>query len=80
MAIDVSRELERELKQRVRSGDYSSAEELLRDALRLVDERERLRQAIAEGGEAADRGEFVDGESVIDEVRQRIRVRQSAGG
>jgi antitoxin ParD1/3/4 len=80
MAINVSRELEAEVEDRVRRGQYRSAEDLLRDALRLVDERARLRAAIEEGATEADRGELLDGKVVIAEIRQRIRERQTAGG
>jgi antitoxin ParD1/3/4 len=80
MAINVSREIEAEVEDRVRRGEYRSAEDLLRDALRLVDERARLRAAIEEGATEADRGDILDGEVVIAEIRQRIRERQTAAG
>ncbi len=73
MAIEVSREFEAELESRVKSGRYRSAEELLREALHLVDERDEIRAAVAQGVAEADRGEFVDGEHVIDEAREIVR-------
>ena len=45
MAIDVSREFEAELEGRLKSGRYRSVEELLREALHLVDERDEIREA-----------------------------------
>ena len=79
MAIDVSREFEAELESRLRSGRYRSAEELLREALHLVDERDEIREAVAQGAAEADRGEFVDGEAVVSEARKLIRQKAEAG-
>ncbi|MBI1813902.1 MAG: type II toxin-antitoxin system ParD family antitoxin [Deltaproteobacteria bacterium] len=79
MAINVSRDLEAEVEARVRRGEYNSAEELLRDALRLVDERDRLRVAIEQGAAEADRDELLDGAGVVAEVRARIRERRAGG-
>ncbi len=79
MAIDVSREFEAELESRLRSGRYRSAEELLREALHLVDERDEIREAVAQGTAEADRGEFVDGEAVVSEARKLIRQKTEAG-
>jgi antitoxin ParD1/3/4 len=78
MAIDVSSEFEAELESRLRSGRYRSAEELLREALHLVDERDGIREAVAQGVAEADRGEFVDGEEVINEARKLIRHKTEA--
>ena len=54
---------EKFIKARVASGRFASATEVIRDALRQVDEQERkleaLREAIRPGLEQADRGEFV---------------------
>jgi antitoxin ParD1/3/4 len=59
------------------SGLYQSQSEILRDGLRLLKEREdlkqlrlnELRRAIAMGSSEADRGEFVDGPAVFAELR-----------
>jgi antitoxin ParD1/3/4 len=79
MAIDVSREFEAELESRLSSGRYRSVEELLREALHLVDERDEIREAVAQGVTEADRGEFVDGEAVVSEARKLIRQKTEAG-
>ena len=78
MAIDVSREFEAELEGRLKSGRYRSVEELLREALHLVDERDEIREAVAQGVAEADRGEFVDGEEAVKEARTLIRHKAGA--
>lgn len=45
MNISLTPELEQLIKQKVESGMYHSASEVVRDALRLLEEREELRQA-----------------------------------
>ena len=52
------------IKNEVASGRYGSASEVVRDALRVMEERktklEALRAHLAEGAEQAKSGEFVD--------------------
>ena len=59
---------EKFIKDRVASGRFASATEVIRDALRRVDEHEkqleRLRAALAPGIAQADCGEFVEDPSV----------------
>lgn len=63
----------------LKSGHYQTQSEVLREGLRLLKEREEmkqlrlaeLRKEIAAGIEEADRGEFVDGPEVFAKVRQR---------
>ena len=78
MPIDVSREFEAELENRLKTGRYRSVEELLREALHLVDERDEIRETVAQGVTEADRGEFVDGEHVITEAGTLIRHKAGA--
>jgi antitoxin ParD1/3/4 len=44
MNISLTPELEAVVERRVRSGRYGSASEVVRDALRLLEERDRLRE------------------------------------
>ena len=48
------------IKNKVASGRYGSASELVRDALRTLEERNTKRQHLAEGANQAERGEFVN--------------------
>lgn len=57
MNVSLTPYFEEFVKQKVESGLYSSASEVVRDALRLLDEKEKkladLRQAIQEGPDGA---------------------------
>jgi antitoxin ParD1/3/4 len=45
MNINLTPQLEEMIRQKVNSGMYNSASEVVRDALRLMDEKDRLRAA-----------------------------------
>lgn len=70
----------------LKTGHYQSQSEILREGLRLLKEREELKQLrIAElrkeigmGTAEADRGELVDGEEVFAEIRKRSNERKRA--
>jgi antitoxin ParD1/3/4 len=84
MNVSLTPELEKIVAQKVASGRYSSASEVVREALRLFEERERLRELrleelrkqIAVGLEQLDRGEFVPGEQVFEELKEMSRKRR----
>lgn len=70
------------IRQQVNSGRYASASEVVRDSLRLLEEREderaaRLNALRAEIDEGAASGEGIAAARVFEKVRQRI---QDAGG
>jgi len=70
----------------LKTGLYQSQSEVLREGLRLLKEREELKQLrlaelrreIAIGAAEADRGEFVDGKEVFSEIRGRSAARKRA--
>jgi antitoxin ParD1/3/4 len=77
MDISLSPDLEQLVHEKVASGSYSSASEVVREALRLLQQHDQLqsvrlaelKREIAKGIEAADRGEFVPAEEVFQELR-----------
>jgi antitoxin ParD1/3/4 len=72
----------------LKTGLYQSQSEVVREGLRLLKEREELknlrlaelRKEIAIGSEQADRGEFVGGEETFAEIRRRSAERKRAKG
>ena len=72
----------------LKTGLYQSQSEILREGLRLLKEREdlknlrlaELRKEIAIGSEQADRGQFVDGEQTFAEIRRRSAQRKRTKG
>ncbi|MEH2369299.1 type II toxin-antitoxin system ParD family antitoxin [Nostoc sp.] len=81
MNVSLTPELEQLVKDKVNSGRYHSVSEVMSEALRLLDERDRvqeqrlaeLKSKIQEGIEASERGEVVDGEEVFAEIEEDIR-------
>ncbi len=81
MNVSLTPELEQLVHEKVKSGRYLSASEVVREALRLLEERDRIREArlealrgeIAIGIEQGDKGEVIDGEEVFRELREDIR-------
>ena len=81
--VSLTPELERFIAARVASGRYQSASEVVRDGLRLLEEREErrqttlqeLRELIAVGLEEAKRGELLDGEQVMADLMRHHEER-----
>lgn len=76
MDVPLTPELERLIRSKVDSGQYGSASEVVSDALRLLAEQDRMRDAqiatlraeIEVGVAQARRGELEDGEAVFDRL------------
>lgn len=76
MNVSLTPELERLIHDRVESGRYHSASEVVREALRLLEERDELRRhrladvrnQVAAGLASLDRGQGVPGEAALDEL------------
>ena len=81
MNVSLTRELEEYISRKIHSGLYKSASEVIREALRLLRERDRadrgvladLHREIQTGLDQLDRGEGIPGEQVLAEVRGRGR-------
>ncbi|MET0547500.1 MAG: type II toxin-antitoxin system ParD family antitoxin [Caulobacterales bacterium] len=71
------------IRREVESGRYASASEVVRAALRELEERQKkieaLRAHLAEGVAQADRGEFVE-PFTVDELIERAEARLKARG
>jgi antitoxin ParD1/3/4 len=84
MNVSLTPELEELINQKVNSGLYHSASEVIREALRLLKEQDELRQVrleqlrkeIAIGLEQLDRGERIPGKVVFEKLRQKSLARR----
>lgn len=84
--IALTPHFDRFVRTKVTSGRYQSASEVVREALRLLEEREqereqsrtRLRQDIEVGWQQSQRGETVAGPDVFAEIRSMSKARKRA--
>jgi antitoxin ParD1/3/4 len=82
--VSLTPELGAFVKAKVDSGRYQSASEVIREGLRLMEQRERdhestlrdIRQRIDAGWEQAERGEGRDGDAVVRDLRKGLSERQ----
>ncbi len=82
MNVHLTPELEQLVQIRVESGRYNSAGEVVREALRLLEQRDEvfnlrkdeIRTEIEEGWQCAKRGEFVDGDEVFDRMDAELEL------
>lgn len=83
MNVNLTPELEALIQRKVESGLYNNQSEVVREALRLLEEQDRLREAhlgklrvaVAESLVQADRGRLQEGQ-VVAEVRPSLRRRK----
>lgn len=87
MNVSLTPELERRVAEKVESGLYTTASEVVREALRLLFEADeareqrlaRLRADIQLGLDQLDRGEAIPGHSARREIADRIEARRRRG-
>jgi antitoxin ParD1/3/4 len=87
MNVSVTRQQEAFIRSIVKSGRYQSVSEVVRDALRLLQDHDRLRELklaelrrdIEVGIKQADRGELIEGKQAFRGLRRKIRTRAKKG-
>lgn len=81
MNILLTTEQEIFIQTQIANGSYSSADEVINEAFRLLDEHQRqlkenifteLRQKLSLGAEQISKGEVIDGEVVFEQLFQKI--------
>ena len=81
ISVNLSSDLARFIREQIRSGKYTSASEIVQEALRLLEAAERIRAErlravrtkIADGLASLNRGEGLNGEQVFRELEAAIR-------
>jgi len=87
MNVSLGQKWEHFVEDQVRSGDYQTASEVLRDGLRLLEKETLLKQIsvgslpeleakLLKAAESLDAGRGVDGEPVLARLRQRSQSRR----
>jgi putative addiction module CopG family antidote len=84
MSVSLSADAEALIRQKVAAGPYRSEDEVVLEALRLLDDRDRqrdeLRRSIVEGFVAIERGEGIElTPEVMDEISRRAEERARRG-
>jgi len=80
MNIIIKPELEKIIQDQIVSGKYQTAEGVIEEALNLLQKRDKYDKWVEEIGEKIDtaaeqldRGEGIDGETAINQLRHRLR-------
>lgn len=84
MNVSLTEELEKLVQRKVESGRYTSASEVVRAGLRLLEQEDELRETrlaavraeVQAGIDQAERGEFVDGEEAMARVKKRAEAKK----
>ncbi|GLI91660.1 type II toxin-antitoxin system ParD family antitoxin [Methylocystis echinoides] len=87
MSVSLTPELEQLVRQKVDTGRYTSASEVLREALRLLEERDQLeasrkdeiRAKVAAGMASLRAGDSVDGEAFFDRLEAELEAQDRRG-
>lgn len=82
MNVHLTPELEQFVRNKMKSGGYNSASEVIREAIRLLEERDEIftlrqdeiRKQIEEGWQSSKRGELVDGDEVLERIDAEIEA------
>ena len=78
MNVTISGDAEQIVREELDRGHYDSAQEVVREGLRLLHERSALNEKIEEGLAELDRGEGIPGEQVFAALREKSRQRRTA--
>jgi antitoxin ParD1/3/4 len=86
--VQLTPELEELVQSKVKSGRYRSANEVVRQALLLLEQldqdftnrKDEIREQIEEGWQAAKRGELVDGDEVFDRIEAELEAMERSAG
>lgn len=81
MNVSLTRKQEQLIQKKLSSGMYASASEVVREGLRLLEERDQIKSArltelhaeIRKGLEDLESGRIIDGSVAVRSVRRRIR-------
>ena len=84
MNVHLTPELEQLVQSKVKSGRYNSASEVIREALRLLEQRDEvftlrkdeIRKQIEDGWQSAKREEIADGDEVFDRIDAELKALQ----
>ena len=84
--VSLTPDLDRFVHERVATGRYQTASEVIREGLRLLEQQERDREAafgalkikLERAAAQADRGEFVDPDDLLKEIEALKRRRRAA--
>lgn len=83
MNIELVPTLERLVQDKVRSGHYRSASDVVGEALRLMEERDRrnddLRDQLLHALETQRRGDLLDGEAIFDRLEAELEALDDSG-
>ena len=76
MNVHLTPELEQLVQNKVKTGRYNSASEVMREALRLMEERDlakvEIRKKIAAGVASAQAGRLIDGDVFFDQMETEL--------